>query len=551
MRTPAALHRRTGVAPGVVFATADVRATDERLATARLRPRKVAFMTARSPAGPAGGVRCVLRFLTALLCLSCAGAAVADAVLLAAAKEGDVTTALERLRQGADVSARDSTGTTALHWAVFNESVGLVRQLLDAGADPLAANSYGSTPLAEAAVTGNVAVLQALVDAGANIDAPGADGQTPLMIVARTDDTAAAELLLGAGADVNAREHWKGQTALMWAAARGRWAMVRLLVAHGADVDARSTVHEWKRQTTVFPRAKYLPSGGLTPLLFAAREGCVKCADALVSAGADPNLPDPDEVTPLLMALVNAQFDTARILIDAGANVNKWDWWGRTPLYAAVDYNTIPTGGRPDRPSADSATSLDIIEMLLEAGANPNPQLKLLPPFRNVLDDRGADPILGIGATPLIRAAKAGDTAAVELLLAHGALTDLPEAGGVTPLMAAAGLKSYSIDTRGRYVTEPQALETVRLLLDAGARIDATDGFGQTALHGAAYRGWNDVVRYLVERGADLLVADNDGHTPLDAAEGRIRGVGREASVTFYHEQTARLIESLITTRSE
>src|SRR5690606_33282171 len=180
----------------------------------------------------------------------------------------------------------------------------------------------------------------------------------------------------------------------------------------------------------------------------------------------------------------------------------------------------------------------------------PNAQLKLVPPYRNVLDDRGADPILWIGATPLIRAAKAADLAAMKRLIEHGALLELPEDGGVTPLMAAAGLKSYSTDTRGRFVTESQALAAVEMLLDAGADINARDGFGQTPLHGAAYRGWNETVRYLASRGADLFAADHDGHTPFDAAEGRIRGVGREANVTTHHEETARLIEALIAART-
>lgn len=501
-----------------------------------------------------GASRIVAATAAVLLGLVFASASHADGLLLAAAESGDTATALERLAQGLnedmDVDARDSTGTTALHWAAYNASFELVERLLEAGADPNVENRYGSTPMAEAALSGNVAVLEALLGAGADVDSPNAEGQTALMIVARTEDTAAAELLLDAGADVNAVEQWKGQTALMWAAARGRSEMVRLLAARGADVDARSTVHEWPRQTTVFPRAKFMPPGGLTPLLFAAREGCAECARALIEAGADPNLPTPDEITPLLIALVNARFDAARVLLESGASVNKWDLWGRTPLYAAVDYNTLPAGGRPDRPSADDTTALEMIGLLLDAGANPNPQLKLVPPYRNLLDDRGGDPILWTGATPLLRAAKAADVDAIELLIEHGALLELPEEGGVTPLMAASGLKWYSIDTRGKYVTEAQSLAAVEILLDAGADIAARDGFGLTALHGAAYRGWNDMVRYLVSRGADPLATDNEGYTPFDAAEGRIRGVGREANVTTVHEETARLIESLVAERA-
>jgi ankyrin repeat protein len=474
-----------------------------------------------------------------------AGAAFADSALLEAAKSGDTAAALARIESGVDVDSRDSTGATALHWAVYNNATDVISGLLDAGADPNAANRYGSTPMAEAAIVGDVAVIRALLEAGADVESPNPEGQTALMAVARTTNLAAAEVLLEAGADVNAREAWKGQTAVMWAAARGRPEMVRLLAAHGADIDARSTVNEWPRQTTVFPRAKYLPSGGLTPLLFAAREGCAACIAALIDAGADPNLPDPDEVTPLLMALLNGRFDAAAALLDAGANVNKWDWWGRTPLYAAIDYNTLPTGGRFDRPSTDDTQAIEIVRRLLEAGANPNPRLKLLPPYRNVLDDRGADPLITIGTTPLIRAAKGADLAAVDLLLAHGALADLPQEEGITPLMAVSGLKWLPINTRGRYVTEAEAVATAERLLDGGADINLQDDLGQTALHGAASRGWNELVELLAANGADLHAVDNYGATPLDAALGRMQIPSRGGAAEV-HEDTAALIGSLM-----
>jgi ankyrin repeat protein len=332
----------------------------------------------------------------------------------------------------------------------------------------------------------------------------------------------------------------------MWAAAQNQPAMIRELVAHGAEVDARSQLNEWQRQVTAEPRAKHLPAGGLTALLYAARQGCVDCAAALLEGGADKDLTDPDGVTPLLMALLNAHFDVAKLLIEAGANVNTWDWWGRQPVYAAVDYNTLPHGGRPDRPSLDTTTSLDIIELLLENGANPNSQLKLLQPYRDLGADRGADPILGIGTTPLIRAAKAGDVPAVQLLLEHGALTDLPQAAGITPLMAAAGLNSYDIDTRGRFKTQAEALEAATLLLDAGADVNAKDNRGQTALHGAASKGYTDLVQLLAARGADLRAADSNGATALDAALGKLRGPGRAASVLNVWPETAALIEKLL-----
>ena len=180
----------------------------------------------------------------------------------------------------------------------------------------------------------------------------------------------------------------------MWAAAQNQPAMVKLLIEHGAEVDARSVVNDWPRQVTGEPRRMYRPFGGLTPLLFAAREGCLECAQSLVAAGADLDLPDPKGVTALFLAIDNFHFDTAKLLIESGANPNKWDWWGRTPLYSAVDVNTLPHGGRADRRSVDATTSTEIIELLLEAGAWPNVQLKLLPPYRHIGDDRGCDNML-------------------------------------------------------------------------------------------------------------------------------------------------------------
>jgi ankyrin repeat protein len=321
--------------------------------------------------------------------------------------------------------------------------------------------------------------------------------------------------------------------------------MISLLTSFGADPNARARINDWKRQTTVFPRSKYLPAGGLTPMLFAAREGCLQCVEALLEAGADINLPDPDEITPLLMAILNARFDVAKFLIEHEADINKWDRWGRAPLYSVIDYKTLPTGGRPDRQSIDDTPPAELVSLLLEKGANPNAQLKLLPPHRNVVDDRGLDLTLTTGATPLMRAARAGDTESVDALLEHGARTDIRQLERMTALMVAAGLRQYSIDTRGKYVTEEDALASTRLILEAGADINAVEHFGQTALHGAAFRGWNDMVLLLVEYGADLSIKDNDGFTPLDTALGNIRGMGREATLTVINEDTARLIESL------
>jgi ankyrin repeat protein len=243
---------------------------------------------------------------------------------------------------------------------------------------------------------------------------------------------------------------------------------------------------------------------------------------------------------------LNAHFDTAKYLLEAGANVNKWDFWGRTPLYLAVDFNTLPHGGRPDRLSLDDTTNLEMIDILIAAGANPNAQLKLFPPYRSLRMDRGADTTLDIGTTPLLRAARGADLAAIERLLAAGALVDLPQRDGITPLMVAVGAGASSTDTRGKFRTELDALATADALLAAGAAIGERDARGRTALHYAAAVGYTDVATRLVESGADLMVADVDGVTPLDAANGKLRGRGRSAGAV--HPATAEALQGLIAT---
>ncbi len=475
-----------------------------------------------------------------------APAAHPGASLVEAAQDGHTSLAIALINQGADVNAKQSDGTTALMWAAHQDDRTLIDRLLKARAKVRVVNDYGASALSEAARFGDVAAIKELLKAGADPDSPNADGQTALMLVARTGNVPAAELLIRYGAHVDAKEKVRGQTALHWAAAESNAGMVELLLRHHADPNARSLLNLDRRQVSSEPRIQWRPPGGLTPLLYAARQGCLACVQDLVERGADPNLLDPDGISPLLIATENFHFDVAAYLLKHGANPNQWDWWGRTPLYAAVDMNTLPTGGRPDHISLDSTTSLKMIELLLGAGANPNAQLKLFPPFRSIGADRGADLMLTIGTTPLIRAAKAGDAAAIKLLLAHGADPNLPNSMGITPLMAAAGLGSDDIDTRGAYVTEPEAISSIALFLAAGVDINDVDNRGQSALHGAAYRGWDDVVKYLVAHHADLYLKDKRGFLPLDTALGRSDGHGRNHSQFVDHAETAALLRQLM-----
>jgi uncharacterized protein len=477
------------------------------------------------------------------------GATAADAAgsLLAAAESGDSVAALALVTDKTAVNAHQDDGTTALHWAAYHDDLALIRRLLQAGASVNVANDYGATPLSEAAERADPEALRLLLEAGADVESPNADGQTALMTVARTDVVEAAKVLVAHGANVNASEKWRGQTALMWASAQSRPAMVQFLISHGAAVNARSTVRDWPRRVTAEPRPQNRPLGGLTPLLFTAREGCAACAAELIKAHADLEMADPEGITPLLMSILNAQFDTAAVLIGAGANVNSWDIWGRAPLYSAVDYNTTPRGGRPDRPSSDRTTALEVIDMLLSRGANPDMQLKLFPPYRSLGQDRGGDGMLTVGTTPLIRAAKAGDSASIKLLLAHGARADLPNSLGITPLMAAAGIGSTTIDIRARFRNEQKCIASAKLLLAAGVNVNAANNNGQTALHGAAQAGWNAFVQLLADHGAAINAKDRFGSTPLDVAQGKVGssgrpGVGGSGEV---HKDTAALLLKL------
>jgi ankyrin repeat protein len=438
--------------------------------------------------------------------------------VLEAAQAANEQAALALLRDGQSATAVAPDGTTALHWAAHHGSHALAAALIEAGADVNARTPYGVTPMSEAAARGDAALIAMLLDAGADVESANADGQTALMSVARGAHLEAAKVLLKRGANVNAVEQWRGQNALMWAAAQSQPEMVELLLKNGASPDARSAVNENARQITAEPRAMYRPAGGLTPLIFAARAGCIECARALIKGGATVDLEDPEGVTPLLVALDNLHFDLAAFLLSAGADPNKWDWRGRSPLYLAIDMNTLPHGGRPDRPSFDRLTGLDVARLLLKAGANPNLRLKLHPGYREVKDDRGADRMLTIGTTPLLRAAKAFDVDAIQLLLEHGADTELANVNGITPLMAAAGLASRIGDTRGVYDSpdvEQRSLAAVRLLLAAGANVNARARDGRTAATGAATWGWKEVSAALAAAGAEA---------PAKAADGTTRG---------------------------
>jgi ankyrin repeat protein len=470
------------------------------------------------------------------LTLAFASAARAQSKLADLIQSGDRRAALVMVESSADVNRAQPDGTTPLHWAAYRVDQELVQKLLKKGARADVANHYGARPLAEAVRVASVPIVGMLLEAGADANGANEDGQTPLMLAARTGNVAVAELLVKRGADVNRREHYKDQSAVMWAAGENHPEMVAFLVSKGADLSIRAASTDWPSQITNEPRVQYRPTGGLTPLLYAARAGCLACVKTMLDAGADKDRPNPDGMTPMIMALDNGFPSVARYLLDRGANPHTWDWWGRTPLYVAVTMR----GGIDSRAGARPPESLDFIKTLLDAGVNPNPQLAFKEPSRGGRDNRFRDDLLTTGATPLLRAAQTFDADVVRLLLDHGALVDLPNASGVTPFMAAAGIGTRTIS--GVLGAGPAAnvvalsLDTMEILRKAGADVNAritdvtsltariartntlTDRQGQTALFLVAELGRSDVVRYLVDHGAKVDIKDDMGRTPTDVA---------------------------------
>ncbi len=518
----------------------------------------MATFTARALAACTLAQRLPSHVCLALILIALAGVSFAAESLPELVERGERAAALRAVEEGADVDARGPDGATALLWAAHRGDLELVEALLERRANPDAANDYGVTPLAAAAVEGDAEIIGALLEAGADVEAANAEGQTALMVVARTGRVAAAKRLLEHGARVNAREGFGGQTALMWAAAQKHPEIIRLLLENGAEVDARGTAHDWERRVTAEPRIKIMQTGGFTPLLYAAREGCVACVEPLVAGGADVNLSDPYGMTPLVLALYNRRFDTAVELIERGADVNQWDWWGRSPLYLAIELNRIPDSSRRDLPALDERTGLDVARLLLARGANVNMRLKHQPMLRNEPGDRGftdGSPdvlVLSPGATALHVAAKGSDDEAVQLLLANGANVHAANVFGITPIMTAAGVGHWygvfrAYPTIGRYKTGAHAVATMKLLLAAGATLDGRTtslsiGFqrprvaGLTLAHGAAFQGWNEVIEFLHEQGApiDAKQTSADGATPRDVA------------LAEDHPETAALIERLL-----
>jgi ankyrin repeat protein len=446
-------------------------------------------------------------------------AAPADHRVLDAAKVGNVSAVRSLLRSRAPVDGAEPDGTTALHWAARRNDVQVAELLLENGANANATNRYGVTPLGIAATNGSAPITRALLKAGASANGTNGEGEPVLMTASRAGAVDVVNLLLDAGADVNASEAFQGETALMWAAGEDHPDVVATLARRGANLNVRSRPLKYPNVKVDFATMVFIamPKGGFTALAFSARQGTVNGARALIEAGADPNVADPDGTTPLVLAIINAHYDVAALLIEKSADVNRADGVGMSPLYAVVDMaHQEPLVNRPLPVPTGIQRPPDIVRLLLEHGANPNAALTAPLMMRQ---HNNGDPSLGDGATALMRAAKVSDVPLMRQLLDGGADANRAMKNGNTALMVAVARAARPAPS------EQQTIDAVNLLLQHGADVNAANASKETALHLAVGRG-DRVVAQLVERGAALDARDGSGRTPLDVALGVI-GTGR------------------------
>jgi ankyrin repeat protein len=449
---------------------------------------------------------CVLALLVTAPGFAASSSDIADAAMN---RNKDAVRSL--LQKKVDVNAAQVDGTTALHWAVRADDLETADLLIRAGANVSAANREGVMPMQLAAINGNASMIEKLLKAGAKPNASLSKfGDTALMLAARTGKVDAVKVLLDNGAEANVVETWGGTTPLMWAVAERNLDTVKMLIAHGANVNARSyfvpSAHGrgFEGATPAPPNEKQavdeLASGWLTPLMFAAREGDLGIARALVAAGAELNTIAGDGKDALGLAVFNGQYELASFLIDNHANVNHADAQRFTPLFWAVDRRNMELGtnGFPWTVTIDP---LPLIKKLLDAGADPNVVVNNTPRGRN----RNASPRI-VFASVLHRAAFAGDLELCKLLLAHGADPHAVSSDRESMLEAAAGLALIP----GYQVSHSNAerVELSKLLVELGEDVNWADAYGITPLMAAANLGNTPLVQYLVDQGADLGAYD-------------------------------------------
>jgi ankyrin repeat protein len=499
-----------------------------------------------------------------------AAAADPDLRLVTAAAQQDRAAVRALIKEGVDVNARRADGATALLWAAHWGDIELVDLLLNAKANVNIGDDHRVTPLARACENADPTLVQKLLTAGADPNLAQTSGLTPLMIAANTGNVRVARALLVHGADVNAATRDTNATALMWAVAHPHLEMVRLLIEAKADIRASS-------------------SKGLTPLLYAARNGDIEMAKVLIEAGADVNAPGSDDVHALPLSIVSGHPEFAMFLLERGADPNG-TIAGLRPLHAAAgsvglwledwyrrqgSNSAFGSGGFGG--NVPAARRIPLIKALVARGADVNARIPTSAMFMGYIgyptkgafepfscgtgDLRGATPLWvaayaanggagialdfgqGAGAPPPTAMPPRVDPAVEVLrtLLVAGANPHLTTVDGTTPLMVAAGLGRATFVPglqRGRRSTSAE--EAVKTLLDAGADINASNEADFTAIHGAAFRGLNEVIEILVQRGANINARDYRGRTPYRLAEGSKQSFQFQA-----YPQTAEFIKGL------
>ena len=478
-----------------------------------------------------------------LLLLLTAGlgyAATEDLRLVTAVSEQDTHKAHMLLVEGIDVNASRADGVTALLWAAHWDDLDTAERLLHEGANVNAADDHGVTPLARASENGSAAMVRKLLAAGADANTTQHSGLTPLMIAARTGNVGLVEALLGAGAQVNAITGETASTALMWAVGEPHRDIVEVLLAAGAD----------PRMSTI---------KGFTPLMYATRNGDIETAQSLIAAGVDVNELSADGTHILPFAIVNGQVPFALFLLKQGADPNG-EMGGVRALHAAsgnvgtwlmewhARHGRNRLGGGFGVGGMFPQQRVPLVQALLAAGADPNaritssamimsyiglPKKGAFEPYACGTGDlRGATPlwVAAFGANGSLGQIFAefasynmanSSAAVIEALLEGGADQHLMTDDGTTAFMAAAGLGVATYTPREpRGLRSPNGEEAVRVLLEAGADINAVNEADFTALHGAVLRGLNEIVEFLVANGADVNARDFRGRTAYRMAEG-------------------------------
>jgi ankyrin repeat protein len=431
-----------------------------------------------------------------------------DTRLPDAAMRGDRQQVQSLLKENVDVNSAQGDGHTALHWAAYRDDIDMARLLIRSSAKVDARTRVGDiTPLLLAAKNGSAAMIEVLVNAGAEVNALNANGTTPLMLAAASGKTAALTILIDHGANPNLRDTTNGQTAAMFAAALGRGEAIKVLAEHGADLNAISRVTSVKALgghgvPGEDDSKKTTKMGGNTALHFASREGQIEAVRELVAAGADVNkVSGSDHLSPLLQAIITGHFDIAKFLLEHSADPNIASTTaGLFPLWATIDARYAYREWYP-APSVEQEKTeyLELIRELIDRGANVNARLGAKPWFRTFGNSAGPDPA---GSTVFWRAAQANDIIAMKLLLSRGADPNISTTHGCSPLLVASGLQhSY----QGANMVPEARLDTVKFLVEElGANVNAKDDKGYSILHGAALIGRNDIIQYLVKKGADV-----------------------------------------------